>query len=74
MISFYYYFTCKKSNMESRTLFKPTDHLTVMSMLGLLASSPWGKLQRAERVEQFQMKLLWQLSGSSLGNMTELGA
>lgn len=48
MISFYYYFTCKKSNMESRTLFKPTDHLTVMSMLGLLASSPWGKLQRAE--------------------------
>lgn len=48
MISFHYDFTCKKSNMESHTLFKPSDHLTLMSIPGLLASQPWGKLQRAE--------------------------
>lgn len=48
MISFYYYFNCKKSNMKSHILFKPPDHLTLMSMPGLLASSPSGKLQRAE--------------------------
>lgn len=40
MISFYSYFTLrkKKSNMESHTLFKPSDCLTLMPIPGPLAS------------------------------------
>lgn len=42
-------FTCRKSNGDTRILIKPSDSLLLMPAQRLLASQPWGKLQRGKR-------------------------
>lgn len=72
MISVHYYFACrKKSNIESH--FNYSDNLMLMSIPGLSASQPWGKLQRAKS-QPISNGVITATAWFQLGEYTELGA